>query len=95
MSIVSRNGIDIEYAIIDEPSTSNKHTNKLEYNAVIRTECPNCNKEFLVLVKEADIHKFIEGTKIQFAFPYLSSNDREKILTGICDKCWSNMFKEE
>ena len=32
---------------------------------------------------------------IQDAFPELSKEDRERLITGICPKCWKELFGDE
>lgn len=34
------------------------------------------------------------GMLIQDAFPELSAEDREFLISGLCPKCWNNLFKE-
>lgn len=35
------------------------------------------------------------GMLIQDAFPELSAEDREFLISGLCPKCWNNIFNEE
>ena len=50
--------------------------------------CPFCGKYHKVYVSEMDYINYLNGEYIQNAFPYLTANEREIILTGICSKCW-------
>lgn len=51
--------------------------------------CPFCHKPGPVLrVKKGDYDKWVGGTNIQQAFPYLTADERETMITGICPKCW-------
>jgi hypothetical protein len=43
-------------------------------------------------VKQIDLDAYYEGAHIQDAFPYLTADQRELILTGITDDMWNNMF---
>lgn len=43
----------------------------------------------------ADWHAFHDGQTIQDAFPYLSADDREFLLTGITPEEWDAIFGEE
>ena len=65
-------------------------------NLTITTTCPFCGKENYV---EVDFDDFMNWTEnnvlIQDAFPYLSADERELIKTGICSKCWDDMFGNE
>ena len=46
-------------------------------------------------VKMVDLAAYEDGALIQDAFPYLTSGQRELILTGISDEMWGNMFGDE
>jgi hypothetical protein len=35
------------------------------------------------------------GRLIQYAFPRMSSNDRELLITGICTECWDGELGDE
>lgn len=62
----------------------------------IRCVCPMCgdtkvidvDREKFMSVKEGSVH-------IQDAFPEMSADDRERLLTGICPTCWNAMWEEE
>lgn len=60
----------------------------------IKTQCPICGKESNVEVEFEDYLKFQNGELIHNCFPYLSIEDREKLITGICGKCWNTIFNE-
>lgn len=69
---------------------------KKKHNIKIETICPNCNKHTVLEVNVNDYFDFKEGKKhIQEAFPYLSADEREMLLTGLCKECWDKLFKEE
>ena len=36
-----------------------------------------------------------EGELVQIAFPYLSAEERETLISGICPKCWDETFGED
>ena len=55
--------------------------------------CNVCDTEYRLNVMEEDYLRWQEGkTLIQDAFPYLSIGDRELMISGICAKCWEDMF---
>ena len=58
-------------------------------------ECPFCGEYHEVLVSEADFAAWQGGELVQNAFPYLSADDREILVSGICPKCWADTFGEE
>ena len=61
-------------------------------DAVVTTVCPFCGETHDVFVRESDYHAWQDGEFAQNAFPYLSANEREMLITGICPDCWDGMF---
>lgn len=61
----------------------------------LTTTCPFCGKSHDVVVDIFDYFAWQEGELVQNAFPYLSANDREMLISGICPKCWDEMFGGE
>ena len=57
--------------------------------------CPFCGKLHEVLVSEADYAAWQGGEHAQNAFPYLTADEREILISGTCPKCWDSMFGEE
>lgn len=67
-----------------------------EHFVTIICTCPRCHKVHEVVVDFEDYTNYMMGdAKIQDAFPYLSANEREYILTGFCEDCWNNLFADE
>lgn len=60
----------------------------------VMTSCPFCGHADSVFVNEADYWDWQDGTRAQDAFPYLSADDRELLISGICYQCWHKMFGE-
>lgn len=62
---------------------------------VLTRKCPFCGKEWSITMKCTDLEngcsQYNNGARIQDAFPMLSPNEREFLMTGICSTCWSNM----
>ena len=65
-------------------------------NVILSRKCPFCRKE---VRKEMDAKKFDDGMEalmngalIQNAFPNVDADMRELIQTGICSKCWNEIF---
>jgi hypothetical protein len=46
-------------------------------------------------VKMIDMAAYEDGALIQDAFPYLTTGQRELMLTGISDEMWGDMFGDE
>ena len=61
----------------------------------IHCTCPMCKTERKVEVNFADYAKWVDGATVQSAFPYLSADDREALISGICPTCWDKMFPED
>ena len=69
---------------------------KINYKKIVLvTECPFCGCENSITVNEADYRSWRDGELAQIAFPYLSANDREMLISGICPTCWDEMFGGE
>lgn len=69
---------------------------KINYKDVcVVTQCPFCGRGNEVEVNEEDYWDYEDGMKATEAFPYLSANEREMLISGICPKCWSNMLPPE
>ena len=61
----------------------------------IDTVCPFCGRSHTILVRGEDYFAWQGGKCAQDAFPYLSADEREMLISGICPQCWDNMFGEE
>ena len=59
------------------------------------TRCPFCGRANEVEVNEMDYLDWSDGELAQVAFPYLSANEREILISGICPVCWFNTFGSE
>ncbi len=57
--------------------------------------CYACEKPQTVFVKKDDLTRFQNGEFAQDCFPYLPANEREFLISGICGKCWDEMFPSE
>lgn len=58
----------------------------------IVTQCPFCGGYSAIDVNENDYLDWKDGANAQDAFPYLSSYEREKLISGICLSCWEQLF---
>lgn len=54
--------------------------------------CPFCGKSVSVWVNEVDYYDWQDGELAQNAFPYLTAEQREVLISGICPTCWDGMF---
>ena len=68
---------------------------KMNYKEVsIVTKCPFCGHANFVEVNKNDYLDWQDGELAQNAFPYLSADEREMLISGICNQCWDEMFGE-
>lgn len=58
----------------------------------VRIRCPFCSANSFVAVNVSDLDKWQKGALASVCFPYLSANEREKIISGLCDHCQNEMF---
>ena len=69
---------------------------KINYKEVtIVTVCPFCGHANEVAVNEADYWDWQDGALVQDAFPYLTADEREMLISGICPTCWAKTFGDE
>lgn len=61
----------------------------------LTVRCPTCKNQEKIRVKGEDLFAYNQGKHVQQAFPYLTPAQRERLITGICGKCFDDMFKEE
>ena len=55
--------------------------------------CPFCGEIHIILVDAIDYDAWESGGALaQEAFPYLSADEREMLISGICPTCWDKMF---
>ena len=59
--------------------------------------CPMCGKDNYVTVKESDYLKHCENPRASIVdiYPYLSADDRELMISGVCSECWDILFPDE
>ncbi len=66
---------------------------KINYKEVtITTTCPFCGHINEVAVNKSDYWEWQNGALVQDAFPYLTADERETLVSGICPACWDRMF---
>lgn len=65
------------------------------HEVCVVTRCPFCGKGHEIEVNEIDYLDWQDGEHAQNAFPYLSANEREMLISGICPDCWDKMFGQE
>lgn len=58
-------------------------------------KCSMCKKDNQVEVFYDDFVAFNQGMHAQYAFPYLSSGERELLISGICSPCFDRLFADD
>ena len=66
----------------------------MENTIIIETICPLCRKHSFVEVNEENYFMWAAGALAQDVFPYLSANERELLISGMCADCWKSMWGE-
>ena len=61
----------------------------------IQRVCPICHQLQTIEVENNQYNRWMAGENIQIAFPNLTPNQREILISGICPKCWDNIFPDE
>ena len=62
---------------------------------VTSPECVLCHTPSVFTLGLSDIDKYRNGALIQDAFPYLSKDERETMISGTHAECWNKLFPEE
>lgn len=62
---------------------------------IIEVTCKICGTAHNIEVTTESYNKWLKGAFIQEAFSMLSSDDRELLVSGICGKCFDEIFQED
>jgi hypothetical protein len=54
-----------------------------------------CKKEQVIKVKPKDYYAWQNGKLIQVAMPYLTAGEREMLISGVCEDCFSSLFSDD
>jgi hypothetical protein len=65
-----------------------------EFTVAVRGPCYQCKTAQEIIVADAALRKFRAGGFAQDCFPGLPAEQREFLISGICGKCWDELFKE-
>ena len=68
-----------------------------EYGYPVKVRCIICKTEHTILVNREDWDMYNSPNRpyIQDIFPYLSPAERELLMSGICEECWTRVFGGE
>lgn len=57
--------------------------------------CLKCGVTHEIKIASGDYIRWKRGAHIQFVAPYLSEDQRELLISGICGTCFEEMFAED
>lgn len=57
--------------------------------------CPGCQSQEELILQGSDVLRHRQGALMQEAFPYISADDRERLMSGYCGSCFDDLWKEE
>ena len=57
--------------------------------------CIQCHQPQHIEARTADLDAWIGGELIQVAMPYLTADEREILISGVCGTCFDDMFGDE
>jgi len=57
--------------------------------------CPECGSTGEITLRRDALEAYHDGAFIQHAFPELTPDIRERMMTGICGPCFDKLFGEE
>lgn len=60
----------------------------------LELKCKYCNKIHKIPVFKEDLEKYNKGKLVQECFPYISTEYRELLISGMCPECWDNLYEE-
>lgn len=63
-----------------------------EENTLVTKTCPFCGRQYTISVPTDDFIEWQCGELIQNAMPYLSAENREFLISGICRECQEKIF---
>jgi hypothetical protein len=57
--------------------------------------CPMCGEHDTFEAEDVDILAWYDGAYVQDAFPYLTASQRERLITGLCEKCFPDDLDDD
>jgi len=55
--------------------------------------CKMCNSTHTIMVTDVDVENWQDGMFAQDAFPYLTADERELIISQTCGPCWHKKYE--
>ncbi len=64
-------------------------------NAVtVQLQCRLCKRERSLTLPLDGFRQFARGVPAQLAYPDVSAEDREQLISGVCPTCWKEMMDD-
>lgn len=60
----------------------------------ISVKCRCCGQEYILNVTDDGYNAYMNGALVQDAFPCISPEDRELLISGLCENCWDKLFQD-
>jgi ribosomal protein L40E len=57
--------------------------------------CIKCSVVHTIFVEDKDFIAWKSGKLIQDVMPYLSADEREILISGICGKCYDKLYEQD
>ena len=62
---------------------------------ILKKKCGRCKQIVEIVCKIEDFRAWKNGELIQRAMPYLTADQRELLISGVCGKCFDKMCGKE
>lgn len=66
-----------------------------DHMLITTPSCIVCHKTTKLTIPRERFDRWQKGEMVQRAFYYMSSSERELLMTGIHEECWDSMFAED
>ena len=61
----------------------------------MKLKCRWCKKDSIIVVEKESLEAYKEGGLVQDVFNYLTTSQREMLISRTCNDCFDAMSKEE
>lgn len=61
----------------------------------LKVTCKFCGKTYFIPVFKEEYEAWQKGAHVQDAFPDMSIDNRELLISGMCGKCFDELFDED
>jgi len=61
----------------------------------VSCRCPLCGNRSIITCKSSEYSAYLLGALVQEAFPNLKLNERETLISGLCDECQEKYMSDD